>query len=252
VPEGDTIAYAAHRIRPVLERRIPDSLETPQPRHRMDRWPERLAGQAVTGIDTHGKNLFIHFEGGLVLHSHLGMVGSWRVYSRGGVSPTAWIVFRAGDAEVAELKGPTLELLTEGRARQLRGRLGPDVLAPEFEFDEFLKRLRADDPTRPIGDALLDQATVAGIGNMWKAEACWDAAIDPWRPVGRIADAEAIAIIEAVRPRMGQSATQGHREIKHRAYLRTGRPCPRCDGRIRARGQGDDNRSTYWCPRCQK
>jgi endonuclease-8 len=252
VPEGDTIRYAANRIRPVLEGRVPDSLETPQRRHALDRWPERLAGRAVSGVETLGKNLFIGFEGGLMLHSHLGMTGAWRVYRRGGrTSPRAWIVLRSGDAEVAELNGPTLELLTEGRARLVRQRFGPDVLADEFDRNEFLRRLRADDPTRPIGDALLDQTTVAGIGNIWKAEGCWEAGVDPWRPVGRVSDPQALAIITGMRPRMLRSATEGHHAIQPRVYRMTSRPCARCGNKIRARGQGDANRTTYWCPGCQ-
>ena len=83
MPEGDTIAYAANRMRPVLEGRVPDEIVTPQPRHALDRWPDRLAGRAVTQVDTHGKHLFLRFEGDLVLHSHLGMVGAWGVYGPG-------------------------------------------------------------------------------------------------------------------------------------------------------------------------
>ncbi len=253
MPEGDTIRHAANRIRPVLEGRVPDALETPQRRHAFDRWPERLADRAVVALDTHGKHLFIRFEGGLVLHSHLGMTGSWRVYRRDGrTSSRAWIVFRAGQSEVAELDGPTLELLTEGRARLVRAPLGPDVLSSEFDQDGFLRRLRGDDPTRPIGDALLDQRTVAGIGNIWKAEGCWEAAVDPWRPAGTVSDAEALAIIWALRPRMQRSADQGPRSIEPRVYRMTGRPCPRCGTAIRSRGQGDANRTTYWCPGCQR
>jgi endonuclease-8 len=253
VPEGDTIAYAANRIRPVLEGRVPEAVETPQRRHALDRWPERLAGRAVRSVQTHGKHLFVSFEGGLVLHSHLGMSGSWRVYRRNGRIPArAWIVLRAGAHTVAELGGPTLELLTDGRARLARQRLGPDVLADEFEREQFIKRLRADDPTRPIGDALLDQSTVAGIGNIWKAEGCWEASIDPWRSVARVSDAEALSIIDALRPRMRLSATEGPLTIEPRVYRRAPRRCLRCGATIEARGQGEANRTTYWCPGCQR
>src|SRR4051812_9899601 len=97
MPEGDTIAYAAHRMRPVLEAFVPDEIRTPHPRHEFDRWPERLAGRAVLRVDTHGKHLFLRFEGGLVVHSHLGMVGKWGVYQGGRRwtrSPSrAWLVF---------------------------------------------------------------------------------------------------------------------------------------------------------------
>jgi endonuclease-8 len=254
VPEGDTIAYAAQRIRPVLEGQVPDEIRTPQPRHALDRWPQRLAGRAVSASDTHGKHLFLHFEEGLVLHSHLGMSGSWRVSAEEYRWPQAWIVFRSGERRVAELKGPVLELLTEGRARfdQRLSALGPDVLAEDFDRDRFLARLAADDPTRPLGDALLDQRNVAGIGNIWKAEGCWEAGIDPWRPLGRVSGAEALSVIESTRPRMRRSASEGPRTIQPRIYRRSGQPCPRCGARVLIRGQGDANRATYWCPGCQR
>lgn len=258
MPEGDTIAWHAHRIRPVLVGRVPEEIITPHPRHRLDRWPERLAGRAVSTVDTHGKHLFLRFEGGLVIHSHLKMTGSWGVFAAGrwrrGGGSGAWLVLRALGREVVQFRGPVLELMTEGRTRfdQRLAALGPDVLAEEFAAGEFLARLRSDDPARPLGDALLDQRNVAGIGNLWKAEGCWEAAIDPWRPLREVADAEALAVIEAARPRMFRSSVDGPRTIQPRIYRRSGEPCPRCGGPVRSRGQGDDNRTTYWCPECQE
>ena len=258
MPEGDTIAHAAKRIRPVLEGRVPDEILTPQPRHALDRWPARLEGRAVRSVDTHGKHLFLRFEGDLVLHSHLGMTGVWGVYGPGrrwGRSPRrAWIVFRSAGHEVVEFDGPLLELMTESRTRfdQRLAALGGDVLAPSFDHPRFLARLRSDDQTRFIGDALLDQRNVAGIGNIWKAEGCWEEGVDPWRRVKEVSDREAAAIIDAVRPRMMRSAEYGHRAIGARVYGLAGRPCPRCGTRILARGQGDANRTTYWCPGCQR
>jgi endonuclease-8 len=257
VPEGDTIAWAAARIRPVLEDRVPDEVSAPHPRHHMDNWPQRLAGRAVTGVRTHGKHLFLAFDGDLVIHSHLRMTGAWAVYERGRRwrrSPhRAWLVLRCGGREVVQFDGPVLELLTEGRTRfdQRLAALGPDVLAPEFDSERFLRRLRGDDPTRAVGDALLDQRTVAGIGNIWKAEGCWEAGVDPWRELRVVSDAEALQVIELLRPRMLRSAQLGPRAIQSRVYGLVGRPCPRCGVAIRARGQGDDNRTTYWCPGCQ-
>ena len=258
MPEGDTIAYAALRMRPVLEGHVPEAIRTPHPRHALDRWPERLAGRAVTEIRTHGKHLFIRFDGDLTLHSHLRMTGTWGVYAPGrrwGRSPRlAWLVLERGGHQVVQFNGPVLELLTESRTRfdQRLAALGPDILAPEFDFDAFLRRLRGDDYTRGIGDALLDQRNVAGIGNIWKAEGCWEAAIDPWRPVADVTDAEARAIIEGVRPRMLVSARTGRMKDEPRVFRRHGRPCPRCATTIQARGQGDDNRTTFWCPGCQR
>ena len=126
------------------------------------------------------------------------------------------------------------------------------MLADEFDSDRFIARLRDDDPTRPFGDALLDQRNVAGIGNIWKAEGCWEAAVDPWKPVSEVSDGDALAVIAAVRPRMMRSAVDGPRAIRARVYGRRGRPCPRCGGRITSHaGRVDANRTTYWCPGCQ-
>jgi endonuclease-8 len=259
MPEGDTIHYAAGRIRPVLEGHVPDELATPHARFARDRWPERLAGRAVRSVDAYGKHLFLRFEGDLTIHSHLRMTGSWRVFEAGrpwkGSRRAAWLVLRRGDAEVVQFNGPVLELMTESRTRfdQRIAGLGPDILAPEFDYERYLRRLRADDPTRPIGDAVLEQRTVAGIGNMWKVEACFEAGIDPWRPTGKVSDDEAVAIVDAARPRMQQAARDGNPRRHRRVYGRAGRPCPRCgaDSLIRAQGQWDHNRATFWCPRCQ-
>jgi endonuclease-8 len=259
MPEGDTILRAANRIRPVLEGVVPDEILTPQARHARDRWPERLRGRAVTKVDTHGKHLFLRFEGDLVLHSHLRMTGAWAVYPHGArwrrAPRRAWLVLRARDHEVVEFDGPVLELMAAGRTRfdQRLAALGPDILADAFDDAAFLKRLRADDPTRGIGDALLDQRIVAGLGNIWKAEGCWGAQIDPWRRVRDVSDAEALAVIADARPRMLRAAASARKDTSDRhVYRCTGRPCPRCGARIEARGQGDDNRTTYWCPGCQR
>ncbi len=245
-------------MRPVLEGHVPDQIRTPHPRHALDRWPERLDGRAVSEIRTHGKHLFLHFEGELTIHSHLWMTGTWGVYPPGrrwGRSPRlAWLVLERAGHQVVQFNGPVLELLTESRTRfdQRLAGLGPDVLAGEFDFDRFLARLRSDDHSRGIGDALLDQRNVAGIGNIWKAEGCWEAEVDPWRPVSRVSDAEAVTIIERVRPRMLASAQTGRMKEEPRVFRRHGRPCPRCGAKILARGQGDDNRTTFWCPGCQR
>jgi endonuclease-8 len=257
MPEGDTIHYAANRIRPVLAGHVPDELATPHRRFARDRWPERLAGRAVIAVDALGKHLLLRFEGGLTIHSHLRMTGAWRVLDR-AASPSsrAWLVIRRGDRAVVQLNGPVLELMTESRTRvdQRIAGLGPDVLAPELDEARFLRRLREDDPTRPIGDALIDQRTIAGIGNLWKVEGCFAAGVDPWRQTGRVSDDEALAVVFACRTRMQQSARDGYRARAERVYGRAGLYCPRCGpgATIQVRGQWDDNRPTFWCPRCQR
>jgi endonuclease-8 len=254
MPEGDTIHWHANRIRPVLEGHVPDEILTPHPRFGRDRWAERLAGQAVRSVDARGKHLFLRFEGGLTIHSHLRMHGRWRVRPASeGLHRGVWLAIRRGDRRVLQFGGPVLELMTDSRTRfdQRIANLGPDICAPELDEARFLRRLREDDPTRPIGDALLDQRTIAGIGNFWKAEGCWAAGIDPWRPTGRVTDDEALAIVAETRPRMLISASNGLQSHFRNVYGAAGRPCPRCGAPIRVRGQGDDNRSTYWCAACQ-
>jgi endonuclease-8 len=257
MPEGDTIHYAANRIRPILEGQVPE-LRTPHPRLRGDRWPERLDGRAVTAVDAHGKHLFVHFDGDLVIHSHLRMTGSWGTYRAGQrwrrAPRRAWLVMSAQERDVVQFDGPVLELMTESRSRfdQRIAGLGPDIIAEAFDEARFLRRLREEDPTRPIGDVLLQQQVVAGIGNLWKAEGCWAAQIDPWRPAGRVSDDEALAIVRELRPRMQQSALDGMQDKFRVVYGQKGRPCPRCATPIAERGQWEDNRATYWCPGCQR
>ena len=259
MPEGDTIHHAANRIRPVLEGQVPDEIRTPHPRFGRDRWPERLAGRAVRSVDARGKHLFLRFEGGLTIHSHLRMTGRWQVVPPGGTwsrgARRAWLVIRRGGHEVVQFDGPLLELMTDSRTRIDRriAALGPDVVAlAPFDEAAFLQRLREDDPTRPIGDALLDQSIVAGMGTVWRSEACWRAQLDPWRPVSEVGDEQALAAVLAVRPLMQRSAESGFQHRDLNVYNRAGRKCPRCGTLMTGGSQGDDNRLLYWCPGCQR
>ena len=218
MPEGDTIHNAARRVGAALVGREIVSVETPQPRHGQDAWPRRLAGRAVERVDAHGKHLFVRFSGGLTLHSHLRMHG-WRgVYPRGrrwGRSPRrAWLVLRTADHDVVQFDGPVLELMTEGRTRfdQVLAGLGPDILAAEWDEPAFLARVREDDQTRGVGDALLDQRNLAGLGNIWKSEGCFLGRVDPWRRLADVTDDE-LRASSARRPphaRLGRSRPGGH------------------------------------------
>ena len=270
MPEGDTIHSAARRISAALVGRDITAVETRHPRFGRDRWPERLRGRGVRAVDAHGKHLFIRFEGGLTLHSHLRMTGKWGVYRHGErwrrAARRAWLVIRTPEHEVVQFDGPVLELMTDSRTRfdQRIAGLGPDVLAEEFDERLFLRRLREDDQSRGIGEAMLDQRNLAGIGNVWKSEGCFLAGIDPWRRLSGVSDDEALAIVREVRPLMRISVDRGGRIVSFRperpndrgdsrtwVFERTGLPCRRCGTLVRARGQGDDNRTTYWCPECQ-
>jgi endonuclease-8 len=241
----------------VLEARVPEEIRTPHPRHRLDRWPQRLAGCAVRAVDAHGKHLFLRFDGGLTVHSHLRMTGSWGVYRAGErwrrARHRAWLVLRCGGWEVVEFDGPVLELVSDARTRSdpRLAALGPDLLARSFDPHAVLARLRKDDPGRPIGEALLNQHTVAGIGNVWKSECCFAARVDPWRALSDVSDDEVLALVGFAREHMPASARDGSRARPRAVYKRAGQPCLRCGTAIRRRGQGENNRVTYWCPGCQ-
>jgi len=129
-------------------------------------------------------------------------------------------------------------------------RLGPDILADPPELARMVENLRRVDRGRELGEALLDQRLVAGIGNLWKAEALWRARVSPWLPLGEVGD-EALERVLAEAARLMRASLDGGR-AERKVYRRAGRPCPRCGEPIRSRGQGDDNRTAYWCPRCQR
>jgi endonuclease-8 len=166
----------------------------------------------------------------------------------------AWIVMRSQGWDLVQFDGPVLELMRESRTRFERrlAVLGPDIIGERFDAEEFLARLREQDPARTIGDALLDQRIVAGIGNVWKSESCFALAVNPWRPLGRVQEQEALAVVQFAHEGMTRSAEGDGFGTRPRAvYKRAGLPCERCGTAIRSHGQGDDNRTTYWCPGCQ-
>jgi len=248
--EGDTILRAARRLDAALTGDTV-TVAAPNPRGRAARI-ERLDGRRLDAVESHGKNLLLRF-GDLTLHSHMGMNGSWHVYPRGGPwrkpRGSAWAVLAGETREAVQFGGPTLRLVAVDRIRRdpQLARLGPDILAPELDLDAILQSLRAE-PGRTLGDALLDQTVVAGIGNIFKSEACFAARVDPWRAVANLGDDELRAVLGAARAQMLQAVESGRHTY---AVYRARRPCPVCHGRISSRGQGDANRTTYWCPRCQ-
>jgi endonuclease-8 len=248
--EGDTILRLARRIEAAIGGE-PLAVSAPNPRGRAA-GVERLDGRNLDRAEARGKHLLLHF-GELVLHSHLAMSGGWHLYPRGAswrrARSQAWVVLVGSEQEAVEFGGPTLRLLTGSRLRRepQLARLGPDLLAADFEPEPVIAAMRAA-PERGLGEALLDQNLVAGIGNIFKSEACFAARVDPWRPVGDLSDEELRAVLLAGRGLMLDSVASGRHAPA--VYRRRG-PCPSCGGRLASRGQGDANRTTYWCPRCQ-
>ena len=243
MPEGDALHRAARRLQSLVGETV--EVQTPHPRAAATGVADRLDGRRLEGVEAVGKNLLLRFEGGLVLRSHLRMNGRWSVRARGASSRgRPWLVLR-GDAREAVLwGGSVLEL----NARAVR-KLGPDILARPPDFDRMLAGLRQTDQQRAVGEALLDQRLVAGVGNLWKAEALWRAGVSPWRRLGDVGDGELREVLCAAA-RLMRGSLEGRREARG-VYRAAGRSCPRCSTPVRSRGQGDDNRTAYWCPTCQ-
>jgi endonuclease VIII len=243
MPEGDSLRRAARRLQPLVGQRV--EAESPHPRGAVTGVAERVDGLRLEAVEAVGKNLLLRFEGGIVLRSHLRMRGRWFVRPRGSpILGRPWLVLRGEQIEAVQVNGPVLEL----NQRAVR-RLGPNILDRPPDLAGMIARLRRQHPGREVGDALLDQRLVAGIGNMWKAEALWRARVSPWRPLGDVGDDELRNVLEEAA-RMMRASVDGAREGRA-VYRKAGRPCPRCGEPVRSRGQGDDNRIAYWCPRCQ-
>jgi len=185
--------------------------ESPHPRAQAERVAERIDGRRLESVQAHGKNL----------------------------------VLRGEQAEGVLWNGPVLELHTRAL-----GRLGPDILERPPRIDAMLERMRRADPSRWLGETLLDQTVVAGIGNMWLAESLWEAEVSPWRRLPAVREEERRRALEAAAKLM-RASVDGGRVSRHRVYRLAGRPCARCRTPIRSWGQGDDNRIVYWCPGCQ-
>jgi len=257
VAEGDTIHRHARLLRETLSGAI-DAASAPapdSPLRRQTRRLDRLVGARLVAAEAHGKHLFLPFDAGLVIHSHLGISGAWHVYEPGQrwrrPRAAAWAALEAGGRTAVQFGGTTLELRTPGELRadpRLRA-LGPDILATGLRVDAAVAALREAGPATQLGEALLDQRRIAGIGNIFKSEGCFAAGVDPWRPIGEIDDERLAAAVAATRDLMTE-AVASRRQPK-RVYRRARRPCPRCGTPIRSRGQGDANRTTYWCPGCQ-
>jgi endonuclease-8 len=243
MPEGDSLHRAAALLQPLVGERV--AVESPHPRGQATGVARVLDGRVLESVVAAGKNLLLRFEGGVVLRSHLRMSGRWRLERAGSeCRGRPWLVLRGREWEARQWNGPVLELGERGTSR-----LGPDLLDPETQPADVVRRLRAADPTRLVGEALVDQRVVSGVGNMWLAEALWAARLSPWRCVADASDEDLAAVLGWAQARMRESVA-GRRSPRE-AYRRAGRPCRRCGTPIASRGLGDANRTAYWCPSCQ-
>ena len=262
--EGHAVVRWARELRRLVGEELTNVAAPP-------RWRDRarsLVGARVREVRTIGKHLFID-SGDYVVHCHAMQYGSWQVGERGMahrkerryvrlqlVTPTHEAVF---------YHGPVMEILTptELDAHPAVTSLGPDLLHDTFDRAEVARRLRSGDvPERAIGDAILDQRVVAGIGNIYKSEGLFLAAIDPRRPAREVSDEELARLWDALIPlmhagteRYGRTTTlpdELRTDGDHNwVYRRRRRPCFRCGGEIEMLRQGELARATYFCPGCQ-
>ncbi|MEU1799012.1 Fpg/Nei family DNA glycosylase [Streptomyces californicus] len=288
MPEGDTVLQTAARLHTALAGRELTRSDLRVPRFATT----DLTGRTVLDVVARGKHLLTRVEGGLTLHSHLRMDGAWRVYApgerwRGGPGNQIRAILGNSEHTAVGYRLPVLELLRTDEESRAVGHLGPDLLGPDWDAELALERLLAA-PERPVGEALLDQRNLAGIGNVYKCELCFLARVTPWLPVGDLPEGVLPRLVTAAerllyanrdrptrtttiaaelrtpppRPREpdptaaevpapGRARTLPPVRVREPLYVygRGRRPCLRCGTPIRRADQ--DDRPTYWCPACQ-
>lgn len=244
MPEGDTLHRTAARLQVLVRERV--EAEAPHPRAAATGVATAIDGRVLEAVEAVGKNLLLRFEGGVTVRSHLRMSGRWRVEARNtGRTGKPWLVLRGREWEAVQWNGPVLTLDSG-----IASRLGPDILGRGVAPGALVARLRAGDQRALLGEALLHQRVISGIGNIWMNETLWQARLSPWLTVGGATDEELIAALGWAQKMMRASA-QGAGSLRS-VYRRAGKPCPRCGASILSRGLGNANRTAYWCARCQR
>jgi endonuclease VIII len=273
VPEGDTIFRAARTLHRALAGHAVVRFESVSPALTRVHEDTPVTGRTIEAVSAAGKHLLMRFSGDLVLRTHMRMNGSWHIYRPG----EAWqrprrdmrVLVATRDFVAVGFNVPVAEFIEARRLARHRdlARLGPDLLADDFDEAEALARMRAQG-ARPIAEVLLDQRVVAGIGNVYKSEVLFVCGISPTAPVAELKDETLQRIISVgrrllranVQPGVramttysGLRRTTGRDNPQDRlwVYGRAGQPCRRCGTPIRMQKEGPAARLTYWCPRCQ-
>ena len=270
MPEGDTIARTAATLRTWLGGRTVTATRTSLAHLSVS----RLVGRTVGDVGTIGKNLLLSFVGEraddvLVLHTHMKMTGSWHVYPAGVEwRKPAWqarVIIEAGDRIAVCFNAPVIELAGVGSTRRrpsLSG-LGPDVLVEPLDVGRLLERADATSADYALGELLLDQRVVCGIGNIYRCEALFLERHHPWTARRALSDEALVGLVrraaQLMQANLGTAAARtGSRGREFGAggdrtwvYRRAGLGCRVCGDSIRARGQGPLARRAYWCPVCQ-
>jgi endonuclease-8 len=259
MPEGDTVWLTGRRLHDALagdpltvtDFRVPQ-LATVD-----------LRGRGVVEVVTRGKHLLTRIDDDLTLHTHLRMDGSWHVYGaqerRRGPEWQVRVLLATERRQAVGYRLPVVELLPRDREADVVGHLGPDILGPDWDADEAVRRL-ALAPDRELGLALLDQRNLAGVGNLYQCEVCFLAGVTPWTPVRDVPDLARVVdrvarLLQSNKETAAQVTTgDSRRGREHWVYDRAGRPCRRCGTTVLAAGIGQPPRSRIaaWCPRCQR
>jgi endonuclease-8 len=260
MPEGDVVWRAARQLDAALAGRVLTRSDFRVPRYATT----DLTGRTVLEVISRGKHMLTRVEADVTVHTHLRMDGSWRVWPAGRYPPRdhrVRLVLENSRWQAVGFALGMVDVLPTAREDSVVGHLGPDLLGPDWDLDEAVRRLQGQ-PGRPVAEALLDQRNLAGIGNFYKAEALFLRGVSPWQPVGATADLEDLVelarrLLTANKDRAGQVTTGNPaRGEEAWVYRRAGRPCRRCGTPIRAEGHAahgnaTGERVTFWCPACQ-
>jgi endonuclease-8 len=273
LPEGDTIFRAAQTLHRYLAGKVVTRFESVVPALTRVSEDSPIVGRTIQSIAALGKNLIIEFSGDLILRTHMRMNGSWHIYP----AHAPWrrpvremrVLVGTADAVAVGFNVPVADFVNArelSRHKPLQS-LGHDLLGARFDRDEALRRIRTRG-AEPIGDVLLNQRVVAGIGNVFKSEILFAAGINPFIRATQLSDAQLRDVLDAavaqlranvMSPAQTLSTAIGRRTTRSLdpreklwVYGRRGRPCRRCGTPIQARAGGTDARLTFWCPKCQQ
>ena len=259
MPEGDTVFRAARSLNEGLAGRVLTFTDFRVPQHAT----ADLSGQTVTEVVPRGKHLLTRTDAGVTLHTHLKMEGTWHLYRpgskwRGGPAHEIRAVLKNVEWLAVGYRLAIVELVPTADEHLAVGHLGPDLLGPDWDLDLALQNLLAE-PDLAIGEALLDQTNLAGIGNIYKNETLFLKGVHPWTPVSRVEDLAAVVtlarkLLKLNTGHWSQSTTGSTAPGKrHWVFSRGGQDCRRCGTRIITGMQGSQavERFTYWCPSCQ-
>jgi len=273
MPEGDTIYRAARTLHRALSGHIVERFESVLPALTRVHDDHPITGRTIERVTAAGKHLLMYFSGGNVLRTHMRMNGSWHIYRPG----ERWqrgrqdmrVLVATKEFEAVGFNIPEAEFVRTGdleRHDDLR-RLGPDLLGDTFDRTEAIRRIR-ERGDMPIGDVLLNQRVMAGVGNVYKSEVLFACGVNPFLRVDALSDAQVECVVDTSRRFLQINVTErlapmttysGYRRTTRRddpaervgVYGRARRNCRKCGAAIQAKASGNDARLTYWCPVCQ-